>query len=1236
MTTYNLRALRLIDQYNPITDDFDFIDVRTLDSSLSLVGDTNLIPYTTDPFFGDDDDGLGIGIDSRFIGSLIVGGQLIDLNDNENVSTSLISFTWSLNGVEQSTTILSVNIEQTFGGIETSYVFILAGDLLPQFSSAAEFEAFGDSISNFGLPLLHDLGPGDTIDMNTVPWISRSESDYIRVPDDPFDTVVIPGGSGSDIIDFSDSYNSYVNLNYAELAGPLTVSIDGSADEGSIIKQGVGTDTLVSVENQLASGWFSGFGGLVVFGSNGDDTFTMSLGPQQWIGFGAGPGNDTYNLDVTNQGGVRISYSLFNGPVPISGIVADLNSGAVSNNGHGGTDQINVTPGFGYVEIEATQFADNIIGSAANERFIPLGGDDTIDGGGGIDMVRYDRSGVSAVDINLATGIGTGSYLGEAFTHTLSNIENIRGSRNGNDTLTGNAADNLIFAYGGDDILRGGAGNDTIFGGGGFDTVIINANSGAISVQNEVSGWRITSSDGSDLIGYDVEQFQFNDMTMSGSAIQILANAPTDDLIIFQNDPVGGDVHFANGGNDTLDFTNITDGYVDITYQNITSGPVQVSLDAVTNTGSVIKADLGTDTFVNLNNAFGSGWMGTTGGLFIVGTALNDTFDITVDNSFIGLLGGAGNDIYNLDLTNPGLVRLDFRAGAFGNFAPQGLNVDLTTGVVLNDGFGSTDQINITAAGMGWLEIGGTGNTDIMVGSDRNERFITLGGDDTVDGGGGFDTVRYDRPFMGAVNVNLATGIATGSYLDVGFTQSLINIQAIRGSRDGNDTITGNAEANILGGMGGDDVIYGEGGNDSLYGWEGNDTLYGGAGADYLEGNDGADLLFGGAGNDTLYGGIGDDTLYGGFREDLIYGGAGNDVLYGDEGLDILFGGGGDDTLYGGNDQDTLYGGAGADYMDGGEGSDVYFVDGLDTIEDTGTVGYDRAQINDAAGVALNTLASWSGVDRVNGFTGNDTLDASGATQAYFLFGNDGDDLLIGGNGNDTILGGNGDDVIYGGDGDNILQGGLGNDTFYSGAGDDLIYVGESGDFVADAGAGFDRVLINNPDGLYIEVGAWQGVERIVGWFGNDTIDATGATTGMVFALGAGDDVLIGGDGDDTVYAGTGDDLVLGGAGDDALIGGPGNDTLNGGTGNDFLLGGTGADVFVFDNNFGRDVIRDFEDGIDLIDFSNHSLVNTLSDLVIEQSGGNTILTVADSPPDQITLVNVAALSITSEDFIFA
>ncbi|MFU8883615.1 MAG: hypothetical protein ACNA7Q_14715, partial [Rhodobacterales bacterium] len=354
------------------------------------------------------------------------GGQLIDLNDNENISTSLISFTWSLNGVEQSTTVLSVNIEQTFGGIETAYVFVLAGDPLPQFSSAAEFEAFDDRISSFGLPLLHDLGPGDTIDMNTVPWISRSENDYIRVQEDPFDTVYIPGGSGSDTIDFSDSYNSFIYLNYAGVAGPLTVSINGPEDEGSVIKQGVGTDSFVDLSSQLAAGWFTPNGGLGISGTTGDDTFTITL-DEQWVELTGGPGNDTFNLDLPTAGIVRLNYNFYFGQAVTSGIVVDLNTGIVSNDGFGSTDQINAvigeTFGFSRIEIQATRFADFILGSDENERFIPLGGDDTIDGGGGIDLVRYDRSGISAVDINLASGIGTGTYFGRR-SRTLFPISN--------------------------------------------------------------------------------------------------------------------------------------------------------------------------------------------------------------------------------------------------------------------------------------------------------------------------------------------------------------------------------------------------------------------------------------------------------------------------------------------------------------------------------------------------------------------------------------------------------------------------------------------------------------------------------------------------------------------------------------------------------------------------------------------------------------------------------------------
>lgn len=1210
MTTYSFRVLRITDQYNPLTDDFDTLDARTVDGSISLVGDTSLIPYIVD--LGDsDDDGVNVQIDRSVVGSLNIGQTI----DTQPASTSLISFNWPLNGVQQSTTILAVNFEDPLNNFEFAYVFVVGGTPLPEISSAAEFEAFGSTLTNFGSTLLHDPGPGDTIDISAIPGVTVSENDYIRVQDDPFSTMFIPGGAGSDLIDFSLSFNTYVYLDYAGLSGPINVTLDGPTSSGSIIKQGVGTDSFVALDNQLSAGWFSSTGGLAVAGTNGDDTFTVSL-DEQWVEFIGGPGNNTFNLDMTSFAIARLTYNIYDGQGPASGIVVDLNNGTVSNNGYGGTDQINVT-GLGRVEIHGTGRADSIIGSAANERFIPLGGNDTIDGGGGVDLVRYDRGGISGVDINLATGIGTGAYFGEAFTHTLSNIEQIRGSRNGNDTLTGNAADNLIVAYGGNDILRGGAGNDSIFGGAGFDTLIIDANSTDVFVASFSNAWQITSGDGTDIIGFDVEQFQFNDVTLSGSDLNNITNPPTDELIIFNNDPVNGDFHFANGGNDTLDFTNLTDGYVDLFYGAI-SGPIQVDIDGSANTGTIEKLGLGTDTLVAVNNVLSSPEV-FTGGLFIVGTDRDDTFNIALDEGFIGLLGGRGNDTYNIDLTNPGGVRLDFRAAGSQQPATQGLVIDVASGLVSNDGFGGRDQINVTGTGMGYLEIGGTRFADLMVGSDRNEVFLTYGGDDTVDGGAGRDLVRFDRAGVSAVDANLTTGTATGFYQGVAFSQTLINIQSLVGSREGNDTLRGSAEDNLLRargenvlmyGEGGNDTLYGRNGNDTLFGGDGNDMLYGGAGADFMDGGDGNDTYYvdaldqindtgtvgfdralvsdpnginlnvgswtgvnqivGGTGNDTInatgatavqsnLGGAGDDHIIGGARSDTLYGGDGNDVLEGGAGNDLLLGDDGDDSLFGGAGSDTLNGGAGANYLDGGEGSDIYVVGAGDVVHDSGTSGFDSARIADPNGAAI-FVGDWTGINRITGFTGNDTIDATGSDINLILLGGDGNDLIVGGNGNDRLFGGDGDDTLYGGAGDDLLISGSGANYLDGGDGSDF-YLFEAGDVIHDSGTtGSDSARIADRTGIEIQVGSWTGIDRISGFTGNDTIDATGSDTNVTLLGGNGDDRLTGGNGDDTILGGTGDDVIFGGDGNDVLIGDGGADSLYGGAGDNILIGGAGAD----------------------------------------------------------------------------
>jgi len=402
-------------------------------------------------------------------------------------------------------------------------------------------------------------------------------------------------------------------------------------------------------------------------------------------------------------------------------------------------------------------------------------------------------------------------------------------------------------------------------------------------------------------------------------------------------------------------------------------------------------------------------------------------------------------------------------------------------------------------------------------------------------------------------------------------------------------------------------------------------SLRGGVGADHLTGNSGNNMIVGAWGNDTLLGEGGHDTLFAGNGDDLLLGGTGNDQL---------IGGLGNDTLQGGAGNDTLIGNQGADLMDGGEGSDLYMIEGADIIKDSGLGGFDRAQISAPGGMAI-AIGDWTGVERVSGFTGNDTIDASGSSFAFSLLGGGGADLLIGGSGNDTIIGGDGDDEEIGGEGNDVLVGGLGNDVLYGGAGNDTLignqgadimdggdgsdlYMIEGADIINDSGAsGFDRAQISAAGGMALSVGSWTGIERINGFTGNDTIDATGATAGH------------------SLNGGEGHDLLIGGAGNDTLLGGVGDDRLLGGGGNDFLVGGAGADVFVFADGFGRDLIRDFVNGTDRIDLSAHSLSGGFDDLTITQWNNFAVIR-ADGAADTILIFDGIAATLGVEDFIFA
>jgi len=218
---------------------------------------------------------------------------------------------------------------------------------------------------------------------------------------------------------------------------------------------------------------------------------------------------------------------------------------------------------------------------------------------------------------------------------------------------------------------------------------------------------------------------------------------------------------------------------------------------------------------------------------------------------------------------------------------------------------------------------------------------------------------------------------------------------------DEDDAIYGNRHGDILDGLGGDDVVEGRNGDDSLFGGAGDDKLRGGKGDDLIFAETGNDRLEGGAGHDILLAGAGRDYAVGGGGNDLVYGGAGHDYLNGNSGDDVLDGGRDNDKLYGSSGQDTLDGGHGMDKLKGGLDADVFVFQTSIYARDWEVVARNRASqrehdaalaIAEDSGAETPSAAPWEyeflGADTVIDFLpGEDRIDLSGLVAALGVEG---------------------------------------------------------------------------------------------------------------------------------------------------------------------------------------------------------------------------------------------------------
>jgi Ca2+-binding RTX toxin-like protein len=206
----------------------------------------------------------------------------------------------------------------------------------------------------------------------------------------------------------------------------------------------------------------------------------------------------------------------------------------------------------------------------------------------------------------------------------------------------------------------------------------------------------------------------------------------------------------------------------------------------------------------------------------------------------------------------------------------------------------------------------------------------------------GDTVIEADETFtLTLTSPSAGTTIANGST-----TGTIRNDDAVAGNipTDGDDNLTGTAQADTINGLGGNDIIDGGAGDDTLLGGAGNDILIGGTGIDRLEGGLGDDtyyvdspsdvvneksngsfdtVYFSGAGKFTLktnievlvLAGTGDSSGTGNSSDNRITGNSGNNTLRG---------AGGDDTIFGMDGNDVIEGGAGRDTLSGGAGSDTF------------------------------------------------------------------------------------------------------------------------------------------------------------------------------------------------------------------------------------------------------------------------------------------------------------------------
>lgn len=296
-------------------------------------------------------------------------------------------------------------------------------------------------------------------------------------------------------------------------------------------------------------------------------------------------------------------------------------------------------------------------------------------------------------------------------------------------------------------------------------------------------------------------------------------------------------------------------------------------------------------------------------------------------------------------------------------------------------------------------DVTGTDIAETMLGSSGDDTLAGLGGDDLLLGGDGSDTADYSRA-AGLVSINLTNGAVQDGD---GGSDTLASIENVTGSAF-NDTLIGDASANILSGGNGIDRLNGRDGDDIMRGGGGNDiytvtdlgdvvTELSGEGNDRINvfidytNPDNVEFLVGkfAAVGLNLTGNENRDQITGANKinsPDTIFGLDGNDRLVGLVGNDVIDGGAGNDRIFGNSGFDVINGGAGNDVVTGQQGADTFVfgvAEGRDTVTD-----FDGTQ--DQIDLSAHSFANFAAVQAATtDIDGSAVIDLGGLNHVRLL-----------------------------------------------------------------------------------------------------------------------------------------------------------------------------------------------------------------------------------------------------------